>query len=89
MLHGPRHRLEQPHVIFAGGGLTVGGAQLGKKSTELGSPRRLQLLEQVRDDAVAERVHPRAERQDLLTFVTATHEDMATAVARLPHERVD
>src|SRR5947207_5531423 len=41
------------------------------------------------DDAVAERVHPRAERQDLLTFVTATHENMATAVARLPHERVD
>lgn len=90
MLNGSGHRLEEPDVVFGRRRLPLRRAELREQSSELRPPRGLQLLD--RSGHVvpgAERIHPRAERQDLLAFVRAPEQDLAPRLDGLVDQRLD
>ena len=88
MLDDTRHRLEETDVVFARGGLGLHRPQLRKEARKLVPPRGIEILDQAGNDAAgAQRVHPGAERQDLLVFVGAAEQDLAPRVRRLGDQR--
>jgi hypothetical protein len=82
-----RHALEELAVVHRVlRGPVAGNAQLGEKACQLGPPRRVEALDRFRisvDVPGTQGVDPWGERQDLLGFVTASHEDTASTCHRL------
>ena len=76
-LEQSRHALEEPTRVVACGG-QLRADEFGKEARQLGAPDRLQLVQHPLVEhrpSGAERVSPRAERQDLLARVAPAHQN--------------